>query len=149
MMIELQISQLIAIIANSFFGSVSIYINFVEHPARMECGTEIAATLFPPSYKRAAVIQFSLAIISFVSSLLAWHDSSNIRWLTGGLIIFSVIPFTFIAIVPTNKKLLDPNLEKTSSVTRVLLLNWGKLHAVRSILSIISLLVFCSLVVSY
>jgi uncharacterized membrane protein len=148
-MMELQLSELIAIIACAFFAGIAIYINLVEHPARMECGTEVAATVFPPSYKRAAVMQVSLAIISFVSSIFAWYGSnSNIRWIIGGLIIISVIPFTYIAIMPTNKRLLDPNLDKTSGATRELLVNWGRLHAVRSILSLVSLLIFVSLVVS-
>ena len=114
----------------------------------MECGTALAATVFPPSYRRAAVMQVGLAIISFVSFLFAWYSNSNIGWLVGGLIIISVIPFTFIAIMPTNKKLLDPNLEKSSSATRELLVSWGKLHAVRSILSVVSLLFFSCLVVA-
>jgi uncharacterized membrane protein len=145
---ELQLSELIAIIACAFFAGVAIYINLAEHPARMECGTELAATVFSPSYKRAAVMQVSLALISFVSSIFAWYSSSNIGWLAGGLTIISVIPFTFIAIMPTNNKLLDPNLDKTSSATGELLLRWGKLHAIRSILSVVSLLIFSSLVVT-
>jgi hypothetical protein len=145
---ELQLSELVSIIACAFFAGVAIYINLVEHPARMECGTELAATVFRPSYKRAAVMQISLALISFASSVFAWYGSSNIGWLAGSLAIVSVIPFTFIAIMPTNNKLLDPNLDKTSDATRELLLRWGKLHAVRSILSVVSLLIFSSLVVT-
>src|SRR5713101_7195135 len=103
---ELRLSELIAIIACAFFAGIAIYINLAEHPARMECGTELAATVFRPSYKRAAVMQVSLTLISFVSSVFAWYSSSNIGWLAGGLTIFSVIPFTFIAIMPTNNKLL-------------------------------------------
>jgi uncharacterized membrane protein len=145
---ERQLSELIAIIACAFFAGIALYINLAEHPARMECGTELAATVFRPSYKRAAVMQVSLTLISFVSSVFAWYSSSNIGWLAGGLTIFSVIPFTFIAIMPTNNKLLNPNLDKTSSVTGELLLRWGRLHAVRSMLSVVSLLIFGSLVVT-
>jgi anthrone oxygenase-like protein len=145
---ERQLSELIAIIACAFFAGIALYINLAEHPARMECGTELAATVFRPSYKRAAVLQVSLTLISFVSSVFAWYSSSNIGWLAGGLTIFSVIPFTFIAIMPTNNKLLNPNLDKTSSVTGELLLRWGRLHAVRSMLSVVSLLIFGSLVVT-
>jgi hypothetical protein len=34
-------------------------------------------------------------------------------WLAGALLIFAVIPFTLIAILPTNKKLLDPGVKCT------------------------------------
>ena len=39
------------------------YITLVEHPARMQCGTLLAATEFGPSYKRAAVMQAALAVV--------------------------------------------------------------------------------------
>jgi hypothetical protein len=40
--------QFVAILAATFFSGVAIYINLAEHPARMECGTEVAAALFGP-----------------------------------------------------------------------------------------------------
>jgi hypothetical protein len=39
------------------FAGAAIYVNLVEHPARMECGPELAATEFGPSYPRATVMQ--------------------------------------------------------------------------------------------
>ena len=38
----------------------------------MECGTEVAATEFAPSYRRAAIMQASLAILGFLASMLVW-----------------------------------------------------------------------------
>lgn len=49
--------QLVAILASTLFTGAAIYINLVEHPARMECGTALAATVFGPNYRRAAVMQ--------------------------------------------------------------------------------------------
>ena len=39
--------------------------------------------------------------------------------------IFAVVPFTLIVIVPTNKKLLDPTLDRTSEATHRLLQDWS------------------------
>ena len=50
----------------------AVYLGLVEHPARMECGVEIAATEFPLSYRRATVIQASLAAAGLLSSIAAW-----------------------------------------------------------------------------
>ncbi|MGH8566508.1 MAG: DUF1772 domain-containing protein [Gammaproteobacteria bacterium] len=44
--------------------------------------------------------------------------------------------------MPTNRQLLSPTLEKTSSHSRELLVRWGRLHAVRSLLSLAALVVF-------
>ncbi len=38
-----QIAEFVAVLACSLFTGASVYINLVEHPARMECGVEIAA----------------------------------------------------------------------------------------------------------
>ncbi len=63
-------------------------------------------------------------------------------WLIGALCIFSVIPFTLVAIMSTNKRLLDPALDRSSAVAQDLLQNWRRLHAVRSILSLLASLTF-------
>ena len=54
----------------------------------------------------------------------------------------SVVPFTALAILPTNKKLLDPEAANDLDLAEGLLTRWGRLHAVRSVLSLASLLTF-------
>ena len=136
------ILEFIATLSAGLFCGAAIYINLVEHPARMSCGTVLAVTEFAPSYKRATVMQVLLAVISFLSSLIAWYIHSNIYWLIGSILIIIVIPFTLIFILPVNKKLLDSSLDKNSEYAKQLLNQWGRLHAVRSILSLISFILF-------
>ena len=126
----------------SLFAGAALYINLVEHPARLSCGIPLAITEFAPSYKRATVLQVSLSILSFITSLVSWLANSNILWIIGGLLILLVIPYTLIFILPTNNKLLQPSLDKQSEEAKNLLLKWGRLHAVRTILSIAAVLVF-------
>ena len=136
------ILQTFATLSAGLFCGAAIYISLVEHPARMSCGTAIAVTEFAPSYKRATVMQVLLAAISFLSSLSAWLINPNISWLIGGIFIVIVIPFTVVFILPTNKKLLDSSLDKDSEYAKQLLNRWGRLHAVRSILSLASFIIF-------
>ncbi len=124
------------------FAGAALYITMVEHPARMECGIALAATEFGPSYRRATVMQASLAIVSFVSAMANWVLTTNIVWLVGGMLIVLVVPFTLIAILPTNKKLLDPSLDRNSESARQLLIRWGRLHAVRTALSLAAFAAF-------
>jgi hypothetical protein len=135
-------SQFITIVACSLFAGAAIYVSFVEHPARMECGTELAATVFGPSYRRAAVMQASLSALGFVFSVIAWLTSTNIWWVVGGALLVLVIPFTLLVIMPTNRQLLSSGLDKKSSHTNDLLVRWGRLHAVRSVLSFAALVIF-------
>jgi uncharacterized membrane protein len=136
------LAELIATLSSGLFTGASIYINLVEHPARMQAGTRIALAEFAPSYKRATVTQVSLAIAGFLSALAAWRSRSDARWLIGGGLLVSVVPFTAGVILPTNKRLLDPATANDLDLAEELLTRWGKLHAVRSILSLVSLLMF-------
>jgi len=102
--------ELVAILAAGLFAGASVYINLVEHPARVQCGTELAVTEFGPSYHRATVMQVSLAVIGLIAGLGAWLSGSGVWWLIGGVTLGAVMPFTFLVIFPTNKKLLDPAL---------------------------------------
>ena len=135
-------AELIAALSSGLFTGASVYINLVEHPARVQAGTRIALAEFAPSYKRATVMQVSLAIVGFLSALLAWRFRSDARWLIGGGLLGSVVPFTALAILPTNKKLLDPATANDLDLAEKLLTRWGRLHSVRSILSLASLLMF-------
>lgn len=126
----------------SLFAGAAVYINLVEHPARLSCDTEVAARQWAPSYKRATVMQVSLAVISTVAGLAQWIGGSGATWLVGALLIALVVPFTLVAILPTNNKLLEPGRDNTSDETRRLLETWGRLHAVRSFLSVAATLVY-------
>jgi hypothetical protein len=113
----------------------------------MECGVEIATTEFAPSYRRATVVQASLAALGLLSSVAAWLAGATFWWLVAGALLGSVIPFTLFVILPTNKLLLSPKLDRRSIEAERLLARWAALHAVRSVLSGLALLLFLSLVI--
>ncbi len=134
--------EFVATICTGLFAGAALYVTLVEHPARVECGTALAVAEFGPSYRRATVMQALLAAVAFLAALGAWASSWNSAWLLGGILIVTVIPFTLIVILPTNKKLLDPSLDRSSETARQLLTRWGRLHAVRTVLSLTAFLVF-------
>ena len=136
------VAELLATLSSGLFAGASVYINLVEHPARMQAGTRVALAEFAPSYHRATVTQVSLAGLGFLSALVAWRLRSDSRWLVGGGLLVSVVPFTALAILPTNKRLLDPATANDMDLAEKLLTRWGKLHAVRSVLSLAASLMF-------
>jgi hypothetical protein len=141
------IAEFVAVLSCSLFTGASLYVNLVEHPARMQCGVELAATEFPPSYRRATVMQATCAAVCLLSSVAAWLAGASFWWLVAGVLLGSVIPFTLIVILPTNKRLLSPTLDKRSAEAERLLSRWGALHAVRSVLSGLALLLFLYLAI--
>ena len=138
----LALTESLAILASGLFAGAALYISFVEHPARMQCGTALALTQFAPSYKRATIMQASLAALGTLAAIAAWLMGAPAPWLIGGLLLGAVIPFTLIVILPTNKRLLDQSLDKDSKFAEQLLQRWAALHAVRTALSLASFLLF-------
>jgi hypothetical protein len=137
-----QFAEFVAVLACGIFTGAAVYVSLVEHPARMECGVEIAAAEFSPSYRRGSVMQAILAAVGLLSSIAAWLAGATFWWAVAGLLLGSVIPFTLIVILPTNKRLLNPTLDRLSAQTERLLARWAALHAVRSVLSALALLLF-------
>src|SRR5437667_11139569 len=140
-----QIAEFVAVLACGLFAGAAGYVSLVEHPARMECGIEIATAEFPPSYHRGTIMQVTLAALGLLSSIAAWLFGATFWWLIAGILLGSVIPFTQLVILPTNKQLLSPTLDGRSAQTEQLLARWGTLHAVRSVLSGTALLLFLGL----
>ena len=136
------IAGVIAVLACAFFAGAAVYVSLVEHPARLSCGVEVALREFAPSYKRGTVMQVSLAVTAALAGVVTWMHTGLWLWLWGSILIFSVIPFTVLAILPTNKRLLATDAGRHSDDTRRLLQAWGRLHAVRSIVSVMASALF-------
>ena len=136
------IFQFLAVLCCILFAGAAIYINVAEHPARMGCDTKTAATVWMPSYKKATLMQAPLAVISFLAGVAVWLLGGGLLWLIGAVLIGLVVPFTFIAVMPTNNQLLAPGRDLASAETRSLLEKWGRLHAVRSGLSFLASIVY-------
>jgi len=134
--------EFIATLSCALFAGAAVYINVVEHPARMSCDTEVATTEWAPSYERATWMQAPLAVVGFVSAVIAWLAGSSVSWLIGGVLLGLVVPFTLVVIKPTNKRLLSSDLDKRSEETRKLLDKWNVLHGVRTALSVLALILF-------
>jgi len=129
----LELTQIVAILSSTLFAGAALYVSLVEHPARLSCGTELAATEFGPSYKRATVMQVVLAVLAAIAGVIRGFLSGDPIWFVGAAAIIAVIPFTLVVMLPINNRILEPARDKTSTETRSLLERWGRLHAVRTI----------------
>src|SRR5215475_4643719 len=138
----IQVAQFVAVLATTLFAGAAIYINLVEHPARMSRPTAIAASVWAPSYERATFMQASLAIIGSIAGATAWLLEGEPVWLVGACFIAAVVPVTLIVIFPTNKRLLEPGRDLSTPETRVLLVKWGRLHGIRGALSLIASVIY-------
>jgi uncharacterized membrane protein len=136
------ILEILATISAGMFAGAAVYISVVAQPARLSCGVQIAMTEWRPSYKRGTLMQAPLALIGSLFALLSWWLDGGFGWLIGGLLLLIIIPFTLIVISPTNNRLESKELDLSVDEGGVLLQRWGRLHAVRSVLSSVAFVVF-------
>ncbi len=139
------IAMLAATVAAGLFAGAALYVTVAEHPARLECGQALAIKEFGPSYRRAAVMQALLAVIGLLAGVVAWYQGSGVGWLVWGLLLGALVPFTLIVIMPTNRRLLDPRLDSGSGEARELLVRWGWLHAVRTVVGVAAFVAFAGM----
>lgn len=134
--------MLVAIVASGLFAGASTYVSLVEHPARIESGGTAGIKQFGPSARRAAVMMGSLSMVGLIAGAVAWFQGSGIAWLVGGLMMGILAPYTFIVIIPINKRMLDPQFDTSGPEAVRLLKLWGQLHALRTALGVAAFLTF-------
>ena len=122
--------------AATLFAGGALYVSLVEHPARLATGPPMAVAQFRTSYPRGAKLQGGLAILGALAAAGAWLGGAPIGWLGGGALLGLVVPYTFLAILRTNTRLLDRTLAPDSPEARRLLRRWGALHALRTLLGL-------------
>jgi hypothetical protein len=133
---------ILAVLSAGLFAGAAIYINAVEHPARLSCGTEIAIREFAPSYHRATMMQVPLALSGCVAGLWSAVLRGDTWVARAAILLGTVVPFTLVAIMPTNKQLVDSALNPRTERATALLVRWGRFHAVRSVMSGAAFLLF-------
>jgi uncharacterized membrane protein len=134
-------AEIFAFICTGLFAGAALYISLVEHPARMSAGIPVALAEFRPSYKRAAVMQVILAVLGVSGSIGAYFLGRGVSTLVAGVVLATVIPFTLVVIMPTNLKLLDEARTAQTNETDILLKKWGRLHNIRTVASLLALVI--------
>ena len=105
----------------------------------------MALAQFRMSYPRGAALQAPLAVIGCLAGAGAWLAGRSPGWLTAGAALGLVVPYTLVAIMPVNRRLLDRSLAPDIPETRHLLGRWGHLHLPRTIAGIAAFLAMLSL----
>jgi hypothetical protein len=121
----------LALIAAALFTGAAVYVSVAEQPARLALDDRASLAEWKPAYKRGFAMQGPLAIIGFSLGLIAARAEMDWRWLAGALSLLANWPFTLIAILPTNKLLLEIPPQNAGPKSRELIRVWGRLHAVR------------------
>ena len=132
---------LLALVTAALFTGAAVYVSFAEHPARLQLDDRNALAQWKPAYTRGAIMQAGLAAVSGVAGIAAWYRWMSVwPWLAGGVLMLSIIAYTFAVIWQTNGKL--KATEEAGPETRALLVKWGQLHMGRTVLGAVALAFF-------
>jgi len=133
-----------ALVFATLFAGAAVYISLVEHPARLGLAVGPMLAQWQPSYKRALPFQSGLAIAGGVVGLIAGYLSADWRWFAGSILLLANWPFTLLVIMPVNKPLMAMEEHEAGAGSRAMLVHWGKLHNIRSLLGASTMLLFAS-----
>ena len=132
----------LALVTAALFSGAAIYVSVAEHPARLGLDDSALLAEWKPSYERGFAMQAPLALIGFLLGIIATRSEMDWRWLAGALLLLANWPFTLIAILPTNKLLMEITPQDADQKSRELIEKWGRLHMVRTALGATATLFF-------
>ena len=132
----------LALVFAALFSGAAFYINFAEQPARLLLDPNSLLKQWAPSYKRGFAMQATLAILSGAAAIFSYNSTQNWMWILGAVLILMNWPYTLLVIMPTNRKLTAVRDGDASTHEVNLIVCWGKLHAVRTTLGLVAVIVF-------
>ena len=87
-------------------------------------------------------MQATLAALSAALGLVAAWSYGDWRWIVGAALILANWPYTLFGIMPTNNRLKAIAEPDAGFAARAMLVSWGRLHAVRTVLGISATLAY-------
>lgn len=132
----------LALVIAAFFTGAAFHVSFAEQPARLSLDDRALLAQWKPSYKRGTAMQAPLAILGFVLGIVAWWLTGPIMFLIAALLMLAPVPWTLLAILPTDNALMATDLGQAGPWSRALIVKWNRLHFVRTALGILAILAF-------
>lgn len=140
---------LIILFMGSQFG-IALASSIIVHPILKMISRTAAIEVFKPFFDKTHKVVLYMSIFVSVLALILSITTENWWWFGISLLMHLNGPYTIFTMMPLNRRLMVDGVDPNSEQTKNDLVNWGKLHAVRTIwnglifLAFIILLVYCS-----
>ncbi|MGD9542569.1 MAG: anthrone oxygenase family protein [Methylocystis sp.] len=127
--------------AGAFTGA-SLYINYVEQPARLALSDDALIKEWEPSDHRGFIVLASLAFLAALFGFIAYRELDDIRWLFGAFVAIASWPYTYLAIVPLNNRILALIEANAAHEARKVIDIWGRLEIGQTALGVLATLIY-------
>jgi len=132
----------LALAAAGAFTGASLYVNYVEQPARLALGDDALIKEWEPSDHRGFVVLAGLAALAAILGFIAYRELNDIRWAAGALVAIASWPYTYLAIVPLNNRILALIGADAAHEARKVIDLWGKLEIGQTAIGLLATLAY-------
>lgn len=136
------ISGSLALAAAGAFTGASLYVIFVEQPARLALDDSALVKEWEPSDHRGFIALAGFALLSALFGFVAFRELNDVRWLAGAIVIVASWPYTYFTIVPLNNRILAFISADALSDARKVIDLWGRLELGQTALGLFATLIF-------
>jgi hypothetical protein len=132
----------IALAAAGAFTGASLYANVVEQPARLALDDVSLVREWEPSDHRGFILLAGLAALSAFSGFIAFRELNDSLFLLGSIVIIATWPYTYLALVPLNNRILALIGAEAVGEARKIIDLWGRLEIGQTALGLFATLIF-------
>src|ERR1700761_6570584 len=118
---------LLALVFASGLAGAGVYVNGVEQPARLTLDDTEMLKQWGPSDRRGVALMAILALASAIAGLLAYFESSDVRYAVGAVIAAASWPYTIYVMGPIDNQI-SALAPRDIGAARALLSQWGLLE---------------------
>lgn len=123
---------LLLFVMGTQFG-IALASSLIVHPILKEVKRITALEVFKPFFHKTHNTMITFSIVVTVLALAISILSGNWWWFGVSLLMHLNGPYTLKFMMPTNNRLMADDVDPDSEKTIFDLINWGKLHAVRTV----------------
>lgn len=132
----------LALAAAGAFTGASLYVNYVEQPARLALADEALIKEWDASDHRGFVVLAGLAALAALFGFIAYRELDDVRWAFGALVVIASWPYTYLAIVPLNNRILALIGADAAHEARKVIDLWGKLELGQTAIGALAVVIF-------
>ena len=116
--------------------------NYVEHPARLALSDKSLLKEWEGSDHSGFILLAGLSLLSAIFGFVAFREQDDLRWLFGALAVLASWPYTYLAIVPLNNRILAYISADAAHDARKVIDLWGKLELGQTAIGLAATLIY-------